>query len=77
MPRYFFHIAAGDHVVKDDRGVDLSGLRAAHWHALELLLKMQAHLPPEDREEDGVWLIEVSDETGAAPLIVLPASVRW
>jgi Domain of unknown function (DUF6894) len=71
MPRYYFHIVSPGNSVRDGRGVELPGLDAAHWHAMHLIYRLRAY--GRDAVED--WIIEISDETGATPLVVLPSSV--
>ena len=58
--------------VRDAAGVELAGLDAAHWHAMHLVIAC-ASMRPETGED---WVIEVSDELGARPLVVLPHTVR-
>jgi hypothetical protein len=71
VPRYFFHFVSPDHVVKDTHGIELTGLSAAHWHGLRLVHHMHVHFP--DADDD--WLIEISDETGRKPLVILPSTL--
>ena len=71
MPRYYFHVASPKNPVRDAYGVELAGLDAAHWHAMHLVYRLREHAP--EAGED--WVIEVSDETGAVPLVVLPRAV--
>jgi len=71
MPRYYFHIVSPGNSVRDTRGVELAGLDAAHWHAMHLIYRLRAHSL--DAVED--WVIEIGDEKGALPLVVLPSSV--
>ena len=71
MPRYYFHIVSSGNSVRDTRGVELTGLDAAHWHAMHLIYRLRAHSL--DAVED--WVIEIGDEKGAIPLVVLPSSV--
>ena len=52
MPRYFFCFVSGDRVITDSRGVELTGLEAAHWHAVKLAYQMRYHLPEDDFELD-------------------------
>ena len=68
MPRYYFHVVSPRNPVRDAHGVELAGLDAAHWHAMHLVYRLREHAP--ETGED--WVIEVSDETGARPLVVLP-----
>ena len=51
--------------------VELSGLEAAHWHAMRLAYRLREHAA--ETGED--WVIAVADETGAAQLLVLPHAV--
>ena len=71
MPRYFFHLVPQTNPVRDTRGVELVGLNAAHWHAMHLIYRIRTHAG----EADDDWVVEVSDESGASPLVVLPWSV--
>lgn len=71
MPRYYFHLVSPSHPVRDTQGVELTGLDAAHWHAMHLIYRLRTHAG--DAAED--WVVEVGDETGAVPLVVLPWSV--
>ena len=71
MPRYYFHVVSPKNPVRDAYGVELAGLDAAHWHAMRLVYRLREHAP--ETGED--WVIEVSDETGARPLVVLPRAV--
>ena len=71
MPRYYFHLASPRNPVRDAHGVELAGLDAAYWHAMHLVYRLREHAP--ETGED--WVIEVSDETGARPLVVLPRAV--
>ena len=71
MPRYYFHLRSPTRPVRDKTGVELSGLEAAHWHAMRLAYRLRAQAA--ETGED--WVIAVADETGAAPLVVLPSAV--
>ena len=71
MPRYYFHVASPRNPVRDAHGVELAGLDAAYCHAMHLVYRLREHAP--ETGED--WVIEVSDETGARPLVVLPRAV--
>lgn len=71
MPRYFFHVASRSNPVRDQTGVELAGLNAAHWHAMHLIYRLRGHAA--EAGED--WVLEVGDETGAIPLVLLPSSV--
>jgi hypothetical protein len=71
MPRYYFHVVSTKNPVHDAHGVELAGLDAAHWHAMHLVYRLREHVA--EAGED--WVIEVSDETGARPLVVLPHAV--
>jgi hypothetical protein len=71
MPRYYFHLRSPTRPVRDKTGVELSGLEAAHWHAKRLAYRLREH----SAETGEDWVIAVADETGAAPLVVLPSAV--
>ena len=71
MPRYYFHLRSPTRPVRDKTGVELSGLGAAHWHAMRLAYRLRGHAA--ETGED--WVIAVADETGTAPLVVLPYAV--
>jgi hypothetical protein len=71
MPRYYFHIVSRTNPVCDVYGVELAGLDAAHWHAMRLVYRLREHAP--ETSED--WVVAVSDESGARPLVVLPRAV--
>jgi hypothetical protein len=70
MPRYFFNFVWGDDAVRDTEGVELEGLGAAYLHAMEMLLRVRVNFP----EAGDDWVIEIGDEAGRKPLVVLPAS---
>jgi Domain of unknown function (DUF6894) len=71
MPGYYFHLKSPSRPVRDKTGVELSGLEAAHWHAMRLAYRLREHAA--ETGED--WMISVADESGAAPLAVLPSAV--
>jgi Domain of unknown function (DUF6894) len=71
MPRYYFHLVSPANPVRDLNCVELAGLDAAHWHAMHIVYRLRTHAA--ETGED--WVIEVSDETGAVPLVVLPRAV--
>ena len=68
MPRYFFHFVWAEDAVKDEQGVELEGLSAAYWHAIDMVHRVRVRFP--DAGND--WLIEIADETDRKPLVVLP-----
>ena len=71
MLRYYFHLRSPTRPVRDKIGVELSGIEAAHWHAMRLAYRLREHAA--ETGED--WVIAVADESGAAPLAVLPSAV--
>jgi hypothetical protein len=78
MPRYFFHFVWPDDAVRDTKGVELEGLEAAYRHAIGLVHQVRVRFS----DADNNWLIEISDEAGRKPLVVLPSIVpvptrRW
>ena len=68
MPRYFFHFVWAEDAVKDEQGVELEGLSAAYWHAIDMVHRVRVKFP--DAGSD--WLIEIADEIDRKPLVVLP-----
>lgn len=73
MPRYFFHVTSSTNPVRDANGVELDGLNAAHWHAMHLVYRLRTSDSHADMSDD--WILEVSDENGATPLVLLPSAV--
>ena len=71
MPRHYFHLRSPSRPVRDKTGVELSGLEAAHWHAMRLVYRLREHAA--ETGED--WVIAVADESGASPLVLLPRAV--
>ena len=71
MPRYYFHLKSPTNPVRDRTGVELAGLTAAHWHGMRLVYRLREHAA--ETGED--WVLEVADESGAIPLVVLPRAV--
>jgi hypothetical protein len=70
MPRYFFHLVSSSRVLKDRQGTTLRSLSAAHWYAVKLVYYLHANMP--EAKDD--WIVEVADENGTIPLVVLPTS---
>ena len=68
MPRFFFHMATKGMQLTDDIGRELTCLSAAHLHAHLLAHKTSARLPP---GETVGWMVNVADENGDVPLVVL------
>ena len=75
MARYFFHLVDQEHVIRDENGVELQGLSAAHLYGVKLQRQILSYSP----EEPCDWMIRVTDEGGSVPLIILPRrhSARW
>ena len=71
MPRYFFHFVWPNDAVRDTKGVELEGLEAAYRHAIGLVHQVRVRFS----DADNNWLVEISDETGGKPLVVLPSTV--
>ena len=70
MPRYFFHFVWPDDAFRDTKGLEFEGLVPAYWHAIGLVRRVRYDFP--DAGND--WLIEIGDEAGRKPLVVLPMS---
>ena len=45
MPRYFFHLVDGKHIVLDEDGKELESLYEAHLHALRMFEKLIWFIP--------------------------------
>jgi hypothetical protein len=71
MPRYFFNFVWANEAVRDTEGAELEGLPAAYLRALEMLHRIRVNIP--DPGDD--WVIEIRDDAGGKPLVVLPFSV--
>jgi hypothetical protein len=63
MPRYYFHLTDGSHVLKNHKGVDLPGNAAAREDAVTLArdLKHGAVMPGWDW---GGWFVKIVDSDG-------------
>jgi hypothetical protein len=70
VPRYFFHFVWPNDVFRDTTRVEFEGLVLAYWYQLDWYGKCVPIFP--DAGND--WLIEIGDETGRKPLVVLPTS---
>jgi hypothetical protein len=68
MSRFYFHLVSKEHALRDYEGIDLRELSAAHWHGVKLLLEIRKF----SRGAEAEWMVKISDETGAIPLVVLP-----
>jgi hypothetical protein len=68
MPRYFFHFVSKDDFIPDYDGAVLSGLKAAHGHAVRLVAQTLPILADEDPRH---WKIEIADERQFVLLTVL------
>jgi hypothetical protein len=72
MARYFFHLMDHDHVIRDENGVELQGLGAAHLYGIKLQQQILLYSPNEPCE----WMVRVTEEGGSVPLIILPQRHR-
>jgi hypothetical protein len=78
MSRYFFHLMDHAHIIRDENGVELQGLSAAHLYGLKLQRQILLYSPDEPCD----WIVKVSDESGSVPLVILPhgrpaRAFRW
>jgi hypothetical protein len=71
MPRYFFSFVWANEAVRDTEGAELEGLPAAYLRALEMLHRIRVNFPDPGHD----WVIEISDDAGRKPLVILPFSV--
>jgi hypothetical protein len=76
MPRYYFHIREGKHLVKDEEGLDLPSLLAAEREAemsgRELLADMLRDRTPLDGQA-----LEITNDTGSVLKVVPLKSLFW
>ena len=68
MPRYFFHARSDKGLTRDEEGVNLPDVEAAHAEALKAAEQMWCNLAPDVARND--MAIEVTDEAGQAVLTV-------
>ena len=68
MPRYFFHIRAGNNLTEDPDGTELPDIRAAKAHAVKAACRIWSERPPRSTANDGAF--EVTDEAGEVVLRV-------
>ena len=71
MPRYFFHLVDGKHIVLDEDGKELESLYEAHLHALRMFEKLIRFIPD---QLSPTCQIRITSTAGKPVLIVfLPA----
>ena len=68
MARYFFHLMDHDHIIRDENGVELQGLGAAHLYGIKLQQQILLYSPDDPCD----WVVKVTDEGGSVPLIIFP-----
>ena len=69
MPqKYYFHLVDKDHVVRDEKGVELAELSAAHAFGVRLQRQICKYVP----DLNCNWTVRVAYESGAVPLVILP-----
>ena len=64
MPRYFFHFSDGHHWFSDNKGHELSGLRAARSHALKDVRALTAALCERHVQDLSAWTMTVVNAAG-------------
>jgi hypothetical protein len=62
-----------DDALRDSRGVEFDGLLLAYWHAIGMARRVRHEFP--DAGND--WVIEIEDEAGRKPLVVLPPNAPY
>ncbi|MGA2566457.1 MAG: hypothetical protein ABSF41_06480 [Pseudolabrys sp.] len=70
MPRYYFHFSDGTRWFSDDKGRDLSGLRAARLHAIRHTRELEAALCDPHIQDLSGWTLTVAD-AGGKPVFAL------
>ncbi len=68
MPRYYFHVRAGDDLAQDTQGVDLPDIDAARKEAVKRACRIWSERPPESSGNNETF--EIADETGHVVLKV-------
>lgn len=68
MQRFFFHFVSPDDLVRDELGVMLADLAAAHAHAMRLVRELIPVLPEADRRK---WRIDICNEAQSHLVTVL------
>jgi hypothetical protein len=68
MALYFFHMASKEQQLVDEKGREMSCIRAAHQHALYLINQALTYLKPDDVKG---WMVKVANGSGCTELIVL------
>ena len=71
MGRYHFHFRHRDVVVRDENGVDLESLAAAHARAWGLVMKTIMFVPDQASGRD--WVVDVEFEGKVQLTVLFPA----
>ena len=71
MARYHFHFRHRDVVVRDEDGVELDSLAAAHARAWKLVTKTLTLVPEPSAHRD--WVVEVETEGRVQLSVLFPA----
>ena len=74
MARYHFHFRNRDVVLRDDDGVNLGSLAAAHAHAWKLIMKTVIFTSDQAGARD--WVVDVELEGHVQLTVLFPALVR-
>jgi hypothetical protein len=69
MPRFYFHVSTQDDVLRDEEGVELTDLAAAHACGIQLMYGTMLY----DLEEEDWrgWMIRIADAKGRTLLTLL------
>ena len=68
MQRYFFHMASKNQKITDEIGREMDLLRAAHKHAIGLIIKATTYLNLEDTKG---WRYQIANSSGDVEMVVL------
>jgi len=61
MPRYFFHIEQDDHIICDDRGLDLDNIEEIQEEVIEIFREIVIEFAIDGRVDHGSFVIEDSE----------------
>lgn len=63
--RYYFNLTDGETMIRDEEGIEVSGIQAAMISALEAAEELRAQDPSNSDEWQG-WRLEIVDASGQA-----------
>ncbi|MET0527673.1 MAG: hypothetical protein ABW003_04890 [Microvirga sp.] len=67
--RYYFNLTDGDDMIRDEEGIEASGIQAAMVSAIEAVEELRAQAPTSSDEWRG-WRLEIVDVSGRAVQVI-------